>query len=186
MQESHVYKCCVNGCLSGNQTTCSTISFHGYVWSLFFTSLHLCCLLFVVFILNLELLYCRFPSNKEDRTRWITALGDIAWEPSESDFVCSLHFDKNDFLLDELGEPLELISDAIPCMHLSKVFYIDCFQFPFLRGENMWLTELFCFFSFQILISLPNRVLKTLLIVKMAHLRYSLFILCENVLVLIA
>lgn len=90
MEDIQACKCCVRGCPSGTQTTSSTISFH------------------------------RFPSDKENRTLWIAALGDDTWEPSNSDYVCSLHFDKDDFVLNEVGEPLELISDAVPSIHVPK------------------------------------------------------------------
>jgi hypothetical protein len=48
-------------------------------------------------------LFTRFPSDKDDRQRWIDALcrvhrktGD-KWEPSAYDIVCSKHFDASDY-----------------------------------------------------------------------------------------
>lgn len=87
--------CCVKGCPSGRETTRAeagcSVSFH------------------------------RFPSDDEIRTDWAAALGDVTWEPSESDRVCSLHFERNDFIINECGESIgQLVSEAVPSLLLDE------------------------------------------------------------------
>lgn len=57
---------------------------------------------------------------------WAAALGDVTWEPSETDLVCSLHFENSDYMFDDVGEPLELIVGVVPSLHLQGPEEVTC------------------------------------------------------------
>ncbi|KAE8746925.1 hypothetical protein FOCC_FOCC006345 [Frankliniella occidentalis] len=86
--------CCVRGCRSGCDETSTSITFHS------------------------------FPTNTDLKSLWTVALNeaisDDLWEPCDDDLICSLHFKRDDFALNDAGGSVELIEEAVPSLLLGQ------------------------------------------------------------------